>query len=231
MTTTENFRDPNLSDDEQDAIIGAFVRQREDAKLRARWEKKLASEQQLSRKEKPVVRTMGKIRRLSFLLVGVAAALLFLVVFLPGLMVQNGEELLAENITELSLSGTRGATQATTPDDLRSQLLNNFQAGDFASAALAGERLMDLPEASEADRLNLGLAYLRAKRYEAAAGAFRRLVEGGSIFRSEARYYLGLSLLAGGDTPAGLEQMRQITPADGGRIYDNAKELLGADWE
>lgn len=151
MTTTNKFKDPNLTEEEQDAIIGSFVRQRENSKLKKRWTEKLASEHNTRRVETSG-RKPAKIRKISFLLLSAAAALLFLLVFLPGLMMDNGKELLAANLSEITLNGSRGATGTEAPasdEALRIQFRDNFQAKDFAAAIELGEELLALPTTTD----------------------------------------------------------------------------------
>ncbi len=233
MTTTNKFKDPNLTEEEQDAIIGSFVRQREDTKLKKRWTEKLAKEHNLNR-EVTSRRNPAKIRKISFLLLSAAAALLFLIVFLPSLMMEDGNALLADNLSEITLNGSRSAAATEDPTSveiLRIQFRDNFQAGDFAAAAKLGEQLIALPAVTDNDRLNLGFAYLRASQFSEAEKTFRGLLAVNSEFASEARYYLGGTLLAAGDTEAGLDELRKINAADGGRLLESAKELLDANWK
>jgi len=233
MTTINKFTDSNLTEEEQDAIIGSFVRQREDTKLKNRWAEKLAKEHNIRRKETSR-NNPAKIRKLYFLLLSAAAVLLFLLVFLPGLMMADGKELLATNLSEITLSGSRGATATDGPvsdEALRIQFRDNFQAGDFTTATELGEQLIALPATTDNDRLNLGFAYLRASQFPEAEETFRTLLSTNSDFASEARYYLGISLLAAGDTKAGLDELRKITAADGSQLLESAKAYLDADWK
>ena len=233
MTTTNKFKDPNLTEEEQDAIIGSFVRQREDSKLKKRWTEKLAKEHNIKREETSR-RNPAKIRKISLLLLSAAAALLFLVVFLPSLMMEEGNVLLADNLSEITLSGSRSAAaieEPTSVEILRVQFRDNFQAGEFATAVTLGEQLIALPAVTDTDRLNLGFAYLRASQFSEAEKTFRGLLAVNSPFASDARYYLGQTRLAAGDTEAGLDELRKISAADGGRLLESAKELLDANWE
>jgi tetratricopeptide (TPR) repeat protein len=142
--------------------------------------------------------------------------------------------LLADNLSEITLSGSRSAAaieEPTSVEILRVQFRDNFQAGEFATAVTLGEQLIALPAVTDTDRLNLGFAYLRASQFSEAEKTFRGLLAVNSPFASEARYYLGQTLLAAGDTEAGLDELRKISAADGGRLLESAKELLDANWE
>jgi hypothetical protein len=76
----------------------------------------------------------------------------------------------------------------------------------------------------------LGITQLRAGNYPHANQHFNQLLAPAGNFTTEARYYLGLSLLSSGDTPAGLTELRKITAADGRNIYQKAQALVGASW-
>lgn len=227
-TTTEKLEDPNLNEEDQDAIVGAFVRQQENERLRKHWETLLKEKHQVVRQASPPKRS-ATIRKFIFPILAVAAALLLLFVLLPNLMTDNGQELLAANLTEISIEGDRSGL-ATDADSLRSQVRTAYLAGNYLAAATTGERLLALPEATEEDQLNLGISQLRSENYPQANQSFNQLLASPNSFTTEARYYLGLSLLSSGDTAAGLTELRKISEADGRSIYQKAQALIGASW-
>lgn len=229
-TTTDKLKDPNLSEDEQDAIIGAFVRQHENDRLRERWTEKLATDHNLTRAKGPVKRK-GIVRRMSFVVVAIAATLLLLLAVWPTLATQDqGAELLAAYVTEVNVDGTRGEGDFAE-DAIRSDFLEDFRSGDFNAAVAHGENLLVLPAYTPEDELNLGKAYLRNGQYEKANTIFRGLTNRGGVMDADATYYLGLSLLKKGAVAAGLVELRKITSTDGKRLNEKASKLLKADWE
>jgi hypothetical protein len=227
-TTTEKLEDPNLNEEDQDAIVGAFVRQQENERLRKHWETLLKEKHQVTRQASSPKRS-ATIRRFIFPILTVAAALLLLFILLPNLMTDNGEELLAANLTEISIEGDRSGS-GTDADSLRSQVRTAYLAGDFLAAAASGQRLLDLPEATEEDQLNVGISHLRSEDYLQANDSFKLLLGASSNLKTEARYYLGLSLLSSGDTAVGLKELGKITEADGRNIYQKAQALIDARW-
>ncbi|WP_020569565.1 tetratricopeptide repeat protein [Neolewinella persica] len=225
---TEKLEDPNLSEEDKDAIVGAFVRHQENERLRKHWETLLKEKHQVSRKATPPKRS-ATLRKLFLPVLAIAATLLLLLVFLPDLMAKNGEQMLAANLSEISIEGVRSES-TTTVDSLRDQVRTTYLAGDFSTAATTGERLLSLPSASTEDQLNLGVAHLRAGNYAQASQYFTGLIDPPGNFTTEARYYLGLSLLSSGNTKAGLEELQKIRETDGGSIYQKAQALIDASW-
>lgn len=227
-TTTEKLEDPNLNEEDQDAIVGAFVRQQENERLRKHWENLLKEKYQLSRQSTPPKRT-ATIRKIILPILAIAATFLLLLLFLPDFMAKDGEQVLAANLAEITIEGARSGL-VTTTDSLRLQVRTTYLAGDFTTAAATGERLLSLPDATAEDRLNLGIAHLRAGNYAEADQNFSRLIDPPGNFTTEARYFLGLSLLSSGGAEAGLAELRKIKEADGLSIYQKAQALIAASW-
>lgn len=226
---TDKLQDPNLSEEEQDAIIGAFVRQHENERLRKRWENKLATDHKLTRATGPVKRK-SVIRRLGVAVVAIAATLLLLFAVWPLFSQNEGTELLAAYVTEVNVDGTRGEGEFAE-DVTRADFLNAFRAGDFAAAIGHGENLLVLPAFTAEDELNLGKAYLRNDDFGKAVTIFRDLINRGGNITADASYLLGFTLLEQGSTDAGLAELRKIEPSDGNDLYGKAQDFLKADWD
>lgn len=228
-STTDKLQDPNLSEEEQDAIIGAFVRQHENERLRKRWEEQLSTKHKVTRAGMPVKRK-ATIRRLGVAVVAIAATLLLLFAVWPMFAQPDGGELLAAYVSEVNVDGTRGEGEFAE-DAIRADFLEAFRSGDFKEATRDGENLLALPAFTAEDELNLGKAYLRNNQYDKANAIFRELTGRGGEITADATYFLGLSLLRQGDTTAGLAELRNIKATDGKRLHGKAQKLLEADWE
>jgi len=226
MTTTEKLHDLNLPKVEEDAIIGAFVRQYENGRTRKRWIGVLKQDYGVVR---PVSASRSyQVRKLPFVasLLAIAASLLLLLTFLPGLQQPSGTDLLAQQVSQITLETSR-STGDRDIDRLRRDMKNAYQQAHYGIAITAGKQLVALPEATKEDLLSLGLAQLRSEDYSGANAQFRELLaDNAQVFRAEAHYYLGLSLLLQGDTEDGLSYLRQISAADGHKLYGRARALL-----
>ncbi|MEM9526353.1 MAG: tetratricopeptide repeat protein [Bacteroidota bacterium] len=230
MTTSEKLRDPNLSEEEEDAIIGAFVRRYENERLRERWQVKLKKEHGVVRKEIITTTKPAKIRRLVLGLITVAASLLLLFIFWPSLQQQNGQELLAVYVADISLDATR-STNPDPADSLRRVQFSAFEAADYALAQSSGEILLQLPEATLEDRFHLALIQLKGGQIDAAKTSLQALIDEDTLYRAEAQFHLGLALLLEGDKTTSLDKLRQIQASDGRELYEKAQTLLRQKWE
>ncbi len=227
--TTAKLQDPNLSEKEQDEIIGAFIKQQEDQRLRKRWEEKLSQEYGISKKTTPPRRAGATIRKIGLALAAVAASLLLLFAILPQFSATDGQELLAAYVEEVKIDAVRDLATAGI-DTLRRAFATEFTGQRFAAAATVGERLIALPAATDEDVLNLGEAYLRDQQFSRADNLFQQLIDQNSAYLTEARFNLALSLLSQQKTTEGLAELQKISAADGNRMYRAAQELLAADW-
>lgn len=230
MTTSEQLKDPNLSEEEEDAIIGAFVRRYENERLRERWKVKLEKEhgvvrEGVKKKAKPAIT-----RRLVLGLIAMAASLLFLLVFLPSLQQDNGQELLAAYVSEISLDATRN-TDPNLADSLRRVQFKAFEAKDFALARSSGQTLVELSDATLEDRFHLALVELKGGQVATAKNQLQALIDEDTLYRAEAQFHLGLALLLEGKMTDGFATLRQLKPTDGGDLYEKAQTLLRQKWE
>lgn len=223
-TTTNKLKDPNLSEQEQDAIIGAFVRRHENERLRKRWEHKLTTDHGIS-KQPPAKKRKAVIRKISLAIAAIAASLLFFFTIFPLLDQPGGDELLAVYVSEVSINNTRGGAD-TDLEVLRRQVANAYNVSDFSAAVLAAESLVSTADASPEDELNLGKAYLRNGNYAQADQTLRRLIGKATDFTTEARYTLGLSLFSAGKNAAAITELQLIKETDGAKIYRKAQELI-----
>jgi len=223
-STTNKLQDPNLSEPEQDAIIGAFVRRHENERLRQRWEEKLQTEHGVGKQVVAQKRT-ATIRKISIAILAVAASLLLFFVVLPQLNQPGGQELLAGYISEMSIDNTRG-TAGTDAETLRQQVANAFNNGNYAAAVSAADSLAQLAEAQPEDALNQGKAYLLNGNFELAEQVLRRLADLSNDYTTEARYALGLSLLRLERTTEAVVELKKISVTDGAKIYQKARVLI-----
>ncbi|MFK8162390.1 MAG: tol-pal system YbgF family protein [Lewinella sp.] len=229
MSTTNNkFSNPDLTEIQQEAIIGSFVRRYENERLRKRWIDKLSSDYQVSRPTTQMPQTT--IRKIILPIIGIAAALLLLLAFLPGFLQVDGPELMASHLTEATIENSRSEPKNEL-EQARVQLIDNYAAGNFSAAAIAGEALLKVPGATDEDRFYLGLAFLRNNNLDQAITSFKSLLERPTDFSTEAHYYLGISLLSNNDTAAGLKELKKIKETDGRTIHEKAQQLLQANWD
>lgn len=229
IINTEKINDPNLSEEENDLILRSFVRRFEKERNIDRWEKILAEEHDLPRPVSLPPRS-AKIRKLFLPIVGIAAAILVLLIFLPGFLGTNGQDLLADYQNEASVTGYRSQDDSAA-SNLRESLITSFFDGDYAAAQQAGEALREQPDTQPRDVLNLGISALRNRDYPEATKTFKEILTANEAFQTEAQFYLGLSLLFEEKTQEGLAELRKIKATDGTRFYDKAQALLQANWE
>ncbi|WP_020569567.1 tetratricopeptide repeat protein [Neolewinella persica] len=229
MSTTNNkLSNPNLSEVEQEAIIGTFVRRYENERLRKRWSHKLSTDHQVYRPATGIPRTA--IRKIILPILAIAASLLFLLAFLPGFLQTDGEALMASYLTEVTIDNSRSEPK-TELEQARAQLIENFNSGNFEAAVSAGKGLMLMPGATDEDRYSVGLTFLRNNNTAQATAIFRELLEHPTDFKTEAHYYLGISLLVHGETAAGLSELKRIKETDGLTLHAKAQKLLEAKWD
>lgn len=229
IINTEKINDPNLSEEENDLILKSFVRRFEKERNIDHWEKVLTEEYDLPRPLSLPPRS-AKVRKLFLPIIGIAAAILMLIVFLPGLLRTNGQELLADYQEAALVTGYRSQAASQTAS-LRESLIADFFDGDYAAAQEAGKALREQPDTQPRDVMNLGISALRNQNYSEATNAFRELLASDEALQTEARYYLGLSLLLQENTQEGFTELRKINAADGTKFYDKAQDLLGANWK
>jgi len=223
-TNINKLRDPDLPEDEQDAIIGSFVRRHENERLRKRWEDILSTEHGVS-KRAPADKRKAVIRRIGFVIAAIAASLLIFLTVIPNLGQQGGEELLAAYVTELNVDNTRAGGN-TDEQVLRRRVADAYAAEDFPAAVAAAETLHQAPAATPEDELTLGKAYLRNGNYEQAGQTLRRLIGRATDYSTEARYALGLSLLQAGKKAEAIAELQRIAEADGASVYEKAQRLI-----
>lgn len=223
-STTNKLQDPNLSEPEQDAIIGAFVRRHENERLRQRWEQKLKNEHGVRKQIGDKTRT-ATIRKIGIAILAVAASLLLFFVVMPQMNQPGGQELLAVYVSEISIDNSRG-TASTDAETLRQQVANAFNNGNYTVAISAAESLVQSTEAQPEDALNLGKAYLRNGDYTSAERVLRRLADQPTDYTTEARYTLGLSLLSQEKTAEAIEELKKISSTEGAKIYQKARALI-----
>lgn len=225
MSSTANkLQDPNLSEPEQDAIIGAFVRRHENGRLRQRWEKKLQAEHGVS-KQNPTKKRTATIRKISIAILAVAASLLLFLVVIPQLNQPSGQELLASYVSEMSIDNSRG-TAVTDAEALRRQVANAFNNGNYAGAVSAAESLALSAEAGPEDALNQGKAYLSNGDFKLAEQVLSQLADQSTDYTTEARFTLGLSLLSQERITEAVAELKKIGAADGAEIYQQARMLI-----
>ncbi len=223
-STTNKLKDPNLSEPEQDAIIGAFVRRHENERLRQRWEEKLQTEHGVG-KQIPAKKRLATIRKISISILAVAASLLLFLVVIPQLTQPSGQELLAGYVAEMSIDNSRGTVETDT-ENLRQQVANAFNDKNYAGAVSAAESLALSTDAGPEDVLNQGKAYLGNGDFKLAEQVLRQLVDQPTDYTTEARYTLGLSLLSQERTSEAVEELKKIGATDGAKIYEKARMLI-----
>lgn len=228
MSTTNNkLNTSNLSEADQDLIIGTFVRKYENERLRERWVNKLRTDYRVIR---PITKTPGTtIRKILMPIIAIAACLL-LIIMLPGTLQNSGDQLMANYLTEATIDNSRSEPKNNI-EQVRAQLIDNYTLGQFAEAVTTGKSLLLMPEATDEDHYYLGLAHLQCNNLEQAIASFTSLANQPTDYRTEARFYLGISLLSNGDTNAGLEKLKEIKESDGRNIYKKAQALLQAEWK
>lgn len=228
IINSDKINDPNLSEEEDRLIFRAFLRRYEKERNTKRWESLLEKDYDFPRPAAAPSRS-AKIRKLIIPLISVAAALLLFVLLVPGMFSTQGEDLLAEFVTETNMISYRSAGDSEA-DVLRLAFEDAFTEKRYAAAQELGRKLTELSAAVPRDRFNLGLSYMLGEDLPQAAVEFRNLIGSGGELLTEARYYLGLTLLLQGDTEAGFAELSMIKATDGTAIYNKAKALLEAKW-
>ncbi len=228
IINSDKINDPNLSEEEDRLIFRAFLRRHEKERNTKRWEQLLEKDHNFPRPAATASRS-ARIRKLIIPFMGIAAALLLLVLLLPGLFATQGEDLLAEFVAEANVVSYRSAGDSDA-DAIRLSFEDAFTEKRYAAAQELGGELTKRSAAVPRDRLNLGLAYMLGEDLPQATVEFRKLTDANGELLTEAHYYLGLTLLLQGDTEGGLAELRLIKVTDGTAIYDKAQELLTAKW-
>ena len=115
----EKIKDPTNSEAEDEMIIGTFLRQLEEEKIKARWQGKLELEHGFARPNDPPAKRVT-LRRVIFAAVAVAATALILLMVLR-FDRPNGPELLASETEDIELIAFRGSgrTAVDAPAPIR----------------------------------------------------------------------------------------------------------------
>ena len=224
----EKIKDPTNSEAEDEMIIGAFLRQLEEEKIKARWQGKLEREHGFARPKDPPAKRVT-LRRAIFAAVAVAATALILLMVLR-FDRPNGPELLAGETEDIELIAFRGSGR-TAVDAQRQSVNTAFFDGEYELATTLSSALVDGPAASSLDVYNHGLLLLRVGDTDAAARQFSLLIERGDDYRSEAILHRAMAYLTSQRVEEGLRELRAITPDDGDKLYKRARALIEADWE
>ena len=229
MDSGKNLSDPNLPEAEAEKILGAFIKRREDNKLKETWSQKLAAEHGVARDKAPGS-SKPLIGRTLYYALALAAALAFLVFALPLLQAKDGDQLLASAIEKTELVTTRAAS-GSAADDLRAQITRAFDQQQYGEALKKSKELNALPQATDDDAFSLGLIHLRAGNYDLAITALADFRQTDTPYYTEATYYTGLAQLGEGEIEQGLAILRTIEENSGGRYFKAAQKLLEADWD
>ena len=219
------FTSSEPGSEEEEHLLGSFVRQRGNEKLKQRYAMKLLTEQGISRppldtnKKGTLLRLSPALRRIAAgaaLLVGLAAALLY--VNLPSAY----EALLAENleVENYYLPFTRGGEDPVqVRSAIETQLLLDYGAGRFDRVtANIGADL------SVTGRFYVALALIVTEREDEARHEFQQLI-GDTEIGEESDWYDILLQLRAGEIEAGKRRLAAYTPDDL-MHYRKAQELL-----
>ena len=219
------FTSSEPGSEEEERLLGSFVRQRGNEKLKQRYGKQLLTEQGISqpprdkRKRGVLLRFSPTLRRIAAgaaFLVGLAATLLYL--NLPSAY----ETLLAENleVENYYLPFTRSGEKPTqVRSAIETQLLLDYGAGRFERVtANVGANL------SLTGRFYLALALVVIEREGEARYEFQQLIGDTDLGKEAAWYDILLQLRAGG-IEAGKQRLAAYT-SDDLMHYRKARELL-----
>lgn len=227
-SSREKLRDENLPEDELDHIIGSFVRLQEDARLRDKWSGELAGGTSAVPPDETKVKR-STLRTLVMWGIAIAASLLLLLVFLPGLLETEGETLLAAELEGLELVSFRSSTQDTL-FRTRAAVLAAFDNSDYQKAVQLAESATTLPTTTDDDLLNLGLAQLKSKKHDEAIATFTGLATRSPNYRSRADYYKALAYLKKGESDLAFSLLKQLSESEAGELSNRATELVQASW-
>lgn len=233
MNTGNNLNNPDLTPEEEDALVGAFVRRQAREELRERWSKQLELEHGVTRGPVEKSKTVGlpprpaRLRQLIYGVVAAAAAAVLLLVFLPRFNGPSPGELTAAMMRESPVDNLRGDAGSTL-DSLRVVARRQVAGEDFAGAASTGRLITGLPEHTSEDILYQGYIELNAGAAGAAETSFRQVLNNGVRYRTKATFYLALSLYVQGETEEAKKLLGTITAEDGTTYYGKARDLLSA---
>ncbi|MEO0731800.1 MAG: hypothetical protein AAFZ52_03125 [Bacteroidota bacterium] len=234
MSSLKKLSDPDTDPTEVDAIIGAFVRQHENERLRKRWTNLLRQEGEKKAAAPPGTTKVRPLKAKRRWWLVAAAILLVSLLTVPLLWpsAASGADLLAEDRAAITLITYRSAVGLdTSPDSLRRVAIALFAGGDLQAAARVGERLLASTAATAKDSLNLGLIYSKDGAYQEVVRLLQPMAEAAAgTYRTEARYWLAAAWLGQGRIAEGKELLTTIRPEDGQRFYRKAQALLRASW-
>ena len=210
---------------EDDQFVGRFLRQREDARNRARWARLLAERHGVHHP------AAGPPRRRfpRFAPTAVAAAVLLLLgvlLLLPRPAAPRGPQLLSEYLEQREIALTYRSAGASDADPQRA-IHDHYAAGEYAAAIAAARTAAPEPLAPSA-RYYLGLSQFYDGRLDEAITTLRPLSERPD-YHSVSWYYLGLAHLRAGRTADGLRALRRVRP-DSPRHHRQARALGQARW-
>lgn len=231
MSIRNKLNDPNLSEEETDQIIGAFVRRHENDRLRKQYARKLKDNYGISRGVPITEKFSKKPSHRSWWITAAAAAVIILAVFAwsPWQQSFTPEELLARHFdpTIIILPTTRSQTpQPGREEQFRQTFFDNYRVSDYQDALMAARGLNN---PTTTDSFFMALAYLGMNQTDIAFDFFTNLENSESIYHEEISWYTALLNWKIGDLDKGIEQLKSYRVGDS--YYFKAREFLRATEE
>ena len=155
-----------------------------------------------------------KIRRLFPKIAAVAAVILLLFFFVrPDFGIENDSHSLAEQYVNEDQTLHPGVSKGITNESttLQSSAIQQFNSGDFVSAAQSFSQLADV---NDENKFYMALSQLKSGQHEQALQSFQEMDELDTVFDEEINWYLSLAYALNDDTGKALEQLREIKKDD-----------------
>ncbi|CAH0999482.1 hypothetical protein LEM8419_00782 [Neolewinella maritima] len=216
MSIRQQLADPHLPPEEEDRLIGAFIRQHGRDELRARYEEKY---RQLRQPATVKSQSMAKVRRLYFFLSGAAVCGLLVFLYTSPTVFGNGRQdrLLAQYLTVADhYTPTSRDTDGTL---LSTDLYANFRAQRYQAVVDQTATATD-----PAARYYRALAFIALNQFAQAITVLQHFSPA-EEFAADANWYLTLLLLQDGETATARTRLQTYTPEDG-LHYRQAQALL-----
>lgn len=229
MIDLNQYKNGNVSKEELEEFTNAFMRAKYDEDRKNRWQGMLGQQQNLHR-DKPD-QPARPLRKRIFLWVASAAAvaaILFIMLFGPGITTTNYEQLADAYLTEEFYENREDSRGDQDVEQINLRAIFAYNNKDFSTAIDHYETIVGNGQANDEHHFFLGLSYLYEERPDAAIRNLLRVPElnASSKFLQEHRWFLALAYLKNKQVDEGKAALLSIQPGEW--KYQEAQRLLEA---
>lgn len=224
MKDVQKYKDPNISEEELDALTGKLINAKISRDKKVRWAEILENEHGVRR---GVVKPA---RRISTAWLAAAASVLVLAVALfqlwkPAQLSATDQAM--SFLLEEKILGPQTRKGAAEPETLSQKAFENYNAGNFQDAIRLWKDIEDQKGMHVEDYFFNAMSYIHLGQYQEAIDNFRQVrthAQGDPKYQQETTWMLALSLVKTGQTAEAKKELSRVI-TDGWR-KEKAEKLL-----